>query len=100
MLLPNGWTGEYDGWEPQKAWQRTVQVAQQAERLGFDSIWMWDHFHRIIVTPNPDGGSPTVQPGTTDEMVFETYTSLAALAMSLSSVTVVLNALRLYRLKL
>ena len=23
----------------------TVEVAQQAERLGFESVWMYDHFH-------------------------------------------------------
>jgi F420-dependent oxidoreductase-like protein len=61
-----GWTGEYDGWDPLEAWRRTAQVARQADRLGFESIWMFDHFHTV---PRP-----------TDEITFESFTSLAALA--------------------
>ncbi len=66
IIVPQGWTGEYDGWEPQRAWARTVEVARQAERLGFESIWLFDHLH---TTPQP-----------TDELTFESFTSLAALA--------------------
>ena len=58
-LVPQGWVGEYDGWDPLEAWQRTVQVARQAERLGFESIWLFDHFHTI---PRP-----------TDEITFSTW---------------------------
>ncbi len=65
-IVPQGWTGEYDSWEPLKAWRRTTEVARQAERLGFESIWLFDHFHTV---PEP-----------TDEMTFESFTSLAALA--------------------
>jgi F420-dependent oxidoreductase-like protein len=66
IIVPQGWTGDYDGWEPERAWARTVEVAQQAERLGFESIWLFDHFHTV---PKP-----------TDEMTFESFTSLSALA--------------------
>jgi F420-dependent oxidoreductase-like protein len=66
IIVPQGWTGEYDGWEPERAWARTVEVGQQAERLGFESIWLFDHFHTV---PKP-----------TDEMTFESFTSLSALA--------------------
>lgn len=65
-IVPQGWTGEYDGWEPLDAWRRTTAVAQQAERLGFESIWLFDHVHTV---PRP-----------TDEITFESFTSLAALA--------------------
>ncbi len=65
-IVPQGWTGEYDGWDPLDAWRRTVEVAQQAERLGFESIWLFDHFHTV---PRP-----------TDEITFESFTSLSALA--------------------
>jgi F420-dependent oxidoreductase-like protein len=64
-IVPQGWVGEYDGWEPLKAWQRTTEVAVLAEQLGFESLWMFDHFHTV---PNP-----------TDEITFESFTSLAAL---------------------
>ncbi|MGZ6296704.1 MAG: TIGR03560 family F420-dependent LLM class oxidoreductase [Candidatus Limnocylindrales bacterium] len=66
IIVPQGWTGEYDGWDPAKAWTRTVEVARQAERLGFESIWLFDHF--------------TTVPQPTDELTFESFTSLAALA--------------------
>ena len=66
IIVPQGWTGDYDGWEPARAWARTVAVAQQAERIGAQSIWLFDHFHTV---PRP-----------TDEMTFESFTSLSALA--------------------
>ena len=66
VVVPQGWTGEYDGWEPAAAWARTVAVAKEAERLGFESIWLFDHFHTV---PQP-----------TDELTFESFAALAALA--------------------
>jgi F420-dependent oxidoreductase-like protein len=66
IVVPQGWTGEYDGWDATTAWARTVTVAKQAERLGFESIWMFDHF--------------TTVPAPTDEITFESCSSLAALA--------------------
>jgi F420-dependent oxidoreductase-like protein len=69
-IVPQGWVGEYDGWDPLEAWRRTVAVAQQADRLGFDSIWLFDHFHTVPVP--------------TDEITFESFTSLSALAAQTS----------------
>lgn len=66
VIVPQGWTGEYDGWEPEPAWRRTVEVTRQAERIGAESIWLFDHF---TTTPRP-----------TDELTFESFTSLSALA--------------------
>ena len=65
-IVPQGWVGEYDGWDPLDAWRRTMAVARQAEQLGFESIWLFDHFHTI---PRP-----------TDEITFESFTALSALA--------------------
>jgi F420-dependent oxidoreductase-like protein len=66
VVVPQGWHGEFHGLDARAAWGRTVAVAQQAERLGFESIWLYDHFHTV---PDP-----------TDEITFESFTSLAALA--------------------
>ncbi len=71
-IVPQGWVGEYDGWEPLDAWRRTTEVAAQADRLGFESIWLFDHFHTV---PRP-----------TDEITFESFTSLSALAALTSRV--------------
>jgi F420-dependent oxidoreductase-like protein len=65
-IVPQGWTGEYDGWDSTKAWQRTLAVAGQAEALGFESVWVFDHF--------------TTAPRPKDELTFESFTTLAALA--------------------
>jgi F420-dependent oxidoreductase-like protein len=65
VIVPQGWTGEYEGWEPSRAWDRMVEIARRADELALDSIWLFDHFH---TTPNP-----------TDAPVFESYTALTAL---------------------
>ena len=66
VIIPQGWIGEYDGWAPLDAWRRSVTLARQADELGFESIWLFDHFHTI---PRP-----------TDEITFESFTMLSALA--------------------
>jgi F420-dependent oxidoreductase-like protein len=67
VMVPQGWKGEYDGWDPAAAWQRTLELARQAEALGFESIWAFDHFHTVPVP--------------TDEITFESFSMLTALAM-------------------
>src|SRR5207245_9599098 len=48
------------------AYETMTRVAQEAEALGFASIWLFDHFHTV---PHP-----------TQEVTFECWTSTAALA--------------------
>lgn len=72
LMAPQGWKGEYDGWEPALAWARTVELARNAEELGFESLWVFDHFHTV---PNP-----------TDEITFESFSVLSALAMATTRV--------------
>jgi len=66
LMAPQGWKHEYDGWDPAVAWARTIELAGQAEELGFESLWVFDHF---TTTPDP-----------TDEITFESFSVLAALA--------------------
>jgi F420-dependent oxidoreductase-like protein len=68
LMAPQGWKGEYEGWQPQDAWARTLELAAQAETLGFESLWVFDHFHTV---PEP-----------TDEMTLESFSVLAALAVT------------------
>ena len=68
LMAPQGWKGEYDGWDPAEAWARTVRLAHQAEGLGFESLWVFDHFHTV---PRP-----------TEEITFEGFSVLTALAMA------------------
>jgi len=43
LILPQGYFNEYDGWDPEKAWGRTLELAMLAERLGFESLWFGEH---------------------------------------------------------
>jgi F420-dependent oxidoreductase-like protein len=66
VVVPQGWDREFAGWQPEAAWSRMLEIVTEAETLGFESAWLFDHFH---TDPEP-----------TDEMTFECLTSLAAFA--------------------
>ncbi len=66
VIVPQGWTREYEGWSPVDAWARTRDLASLVEALGFESAWVFDHFHTV---PRP-----------TLEITFESFMTLAALA--------------------
>jgi F420-dependent oxidoreductase-like protein len=68
VTMPQGVDHEFDGWEPAAAWHRSIEVARHAEQLGFESIWVYDHFH---TDPTP-----------VDEITFEAFTLLTALGVS------------------
>ena len=67
IMAPQGWKGEFDGWGAADAWARTVELTREAERLGFESVWVFDHFHTVPVP--------------TDEITFESFSTITALAM-------------------
>ena len=66
LTLPQGCDREYLGLEPAEAWDRTVAVARRAEEVGFESLWIYDHFQ---VDPPPE---PAI--------VFDPFVEIAALA--------------------
>lgn len=67
VIVPQGWRMDLVGiTDPVEAYETMTRVAQEAEALGFDSIWLFDHFHTV---PQP-----------TQEVTFECWTSTAALA--------------------
>src|SRR5579863_204559 len=67
IIVPQGWRMDLVGIsDPVEAYETMTRVAQEAETLGFDSIWLFDHFHTV---PTP-----------TQEVTFECWTSTAALA--------------------
>jgi F420-dependent oxidoreductase-like protein len=66
LLIPQGWKQEYNGWDPRAAWARTLELARHAEALGFESEWVFDHFHTV--------------PDAQDEITFESFTTLTAIA--------------------
>ena len=72
VLIPQGWKYEYKGWDPAAAWARTIELTRDAEALGFESEWVFDHFHTV--------------PEVTDEITFESFTQLTAMAAATSRV--------------
>ncbi|HET7702670.1 MAG TPA: TIGR03560 family F420-dependent LLM class oxidoreductase [Candidatus Limnocylindrales bacterium] len=66
LTLPQGCDREYLGVEPRRAWERTVEVAREAESAGFDSLWLYDHFQ--------------VDPPLIDAPILEPFVELAGLA--------------------
>jgi alkanesulfonate monooxygenase SsuD/methylene tetrahydromethanopterin reductase-like flavin-dependent oxidoreductase (luciferase family) len=70
ITLPQGCDREYLGLEPRWAWERTVEVAREAEALGFESLWLYDHMQ---VDPPPE-----------EAPIFEPFVELSALAVTTS----------------
>ena len=50
LLLPQGYFNEFDGWNPHDAYRRVLAIALEAERRGFDSIWLGEH---VLAKWNP-----------------------------------------------
>ena len=73
MFFPQGWKMELasvDGAE--NKWQTALEIAELIEELGYDSIWLYDHFHNV---PRP-----------AHEAVFECWTTVAALSQATSRI--------------
>ena len=66
ITLPQGCDREFLGLAAPAAWERTLEVAEEAEALGFESLWVYDHF--------------TVDPPPEPAPVFEPMVELAAIA--------------------
>jgi F420-dependent oxidoreductase-like protein len=67
LVVPQGWRMDLTQIpDPVEAYETMTRVAQLAEEVGFDSIWLYDHFHTVP--------QPTQQP------TFESWVSTAALA--------------------
>lgn len=67
VIVPQGWRMDLvEIQDPVEAYETMTYVAQTAEELGYDSIWLFDHFHTVPVP--------------TQEVTFECWTGTAALA--------------------
>lgn len=72
-FIPQGWKMELAGIaDPADKWSATVRIATEAERLGYDSVWVYDHFHNVPVPAH--------------ETMFECWTTLAAISQQTSRV--------------
>jgi len=72
-FVPQGWKTELVAIEGAEAkWAKAVEVAEAAEALGYDSLWVYDHVHNVPVPAH--------------EAVFECWTTLAAISQRTSRV--------------
>jgi F420-dependent oxidoreductase-like protein len=73
VFIPQGWKMELASIEGAAAkWAKAVEIATLAEELGYDSLWVYDHFHNV---PRP-----------AHESVFECWTTMAAISQRTSRV--------------
>lgn len=71
-FVPQGWRLTLSGIPVDEHWATMLGVARDIESLGFDSLWVYDHFHTV---PEP-----------TQEVTYEAWTMMAALAASTETV--------------
>jgi F420-dependent oxidoreductase-like protein len=73
VFIPQGWKMELAGIDgAENKWNKAVEIAVMAEELGFDSIWVYDHFHNV--------------PAPAHEAVFECWTTMAAISQRTSRI--------------
>ncbi|CAB4610704.1 unannotated protein [freshwater metagenome] len=73
VFIPQGWKMELAGIQGAAAqWKTAVDIATLAEDLGYDSVWVYDHFHNV---PKP-----------AHESVFECWTTIAAISQKTSRI--------------
>ncbi|MBM7279525.1 LLM class F420-dependent oxidoreductase [Gordonia rubripertincta] len=74
LFIPQGWRLDLVGIDPANQWEVMSSVANRAESAGWDSVWVYDHFHTV---PLP-----------TDEATHEAWTLVSALAATTSRVDI------------
>ena len=67
-FVPQGWKSDLDGIPTELQWDRVLEIAGLIERSGYDSLWVYDHFHTHPVVKH--------------ESTFEAWTLMAALAVA------------------
>jgi len=71
-FVPQGWRMDLVGIPPERHWETIRSVAGAIERSGYDSLWVYDHFH---TTPLPS-----------QEATHEAWALMAALAAATTRV--------------
>jgi F420-dependent oxidoreductase-like protein len=71
-FAPQGWRHDLAGIPVDQHWQTMLDIARDIESLGFESLWVYDHFHTV---PEP-----------TQEVTYEAWTLMAAYAAATDTV--------------
>ncbi|MFV2065289.1 MAG: LLM class flavin-dependent oxidoreductase, partial [Chloroflexota bacterium] len=61
-------------WNQYSDWPMFLEAQQRADRLGYESIWTWDHVYPIV--------------GSAEGPIFEAYTAMAAVASTTSRASI------------
>ena len=48
-FIPQGWRHDLVGVPVEDQWPTMLDVAKDIERLGYESAWVYDHFHPVPV---------------------------------------------------
>lgn len=70
--MPQGWRLDLAGIDQAEHWNTMASVAMTIEASGYESLWVYDHFHTVPVP--------------TQEVTYEAWTLMAALATATTSV--------------
>ena len=71
-FVPQGWRLDLSGIATADQWDVMASVARTIESSGYESLWVYDHFHTVPVP--------------TSEVTYEAWTLMAALAVATSDV--------------
>ncbi|REK22715.1 MAG: LLM class F420-dependent oxidoreductase [Actinobacteria bacterium] len=73
-FVPQGWRHDLVDIPTEKHWETMTGVAGKIEELGFESLWVYDHFHTV--------------PAPTQNVTYEAWTLMAALAVATDTVRI------------
>lgn len=71
-FVPQGWRLDLAGIDPTEHWPTMTRVATAIEAAGYESLWVYDHFHTV--------------PAPTQEVTYEAWTLMSALAVATDTV--------------
>ena len=71
-FVPQGWRLDLVDIDTERHWEAMAHVARTAESAGYESVWVYDHFHTVPVR--------------TQEPTYEAWTMMAALAVATKTV--------------
>ena len=72
VFVPQGWRMDLNSIKLEDQWNTILEAASNIENLGYESIWVYDHFHTV---PKP-----------TQDPTFECWTLMSALSQTTSKV--------------
>jgi F420-dependent oxidoreductase-like protein len=71
-FIPQGWRLDLVGIDRQDQWPKMLEVARSLESTGYESLWVFDHFHTVPIA--------------TQESSYEAWTLMAALAATTDTI--------------